>query len=407
MTDRLAIGHWPLVIGYWLLVNLCCPFGTVSAGIASQLGSPPVCAIHWLPDPADKHKFVVQVSGLDAVTIEELRRADWSPGQWQQLLSVHAEAGDSTADMAVPAMLGAYRIDGGVLRFEPQFPLEPGVRYRAAFDPNRLPSATRAGPMLLTAVFQLPTRVSKPSTVVAQIYPTAGLLPENLLKFYLHFSAAMSRGHIYDFIHLRDEQGKDVELPFLEIDEELWDPAMTRLTLFIDPGRIKRGVRPLEEVGPALQEGKRYRLVIDRAWKDGSGNPLKESFQKSFKVGPPDRQPPDPGHWKIRAPKSGTRDAITVTFPKPLDHALAQRLIQVTTESGELVQGQTALHDEERQWTLVPLAPWHRGPHRLIIATTIEDLAGNNVGKPFEVDLFDEIPGHLTSPSVKLPFEIR
>ena len=32
-----------------------------------------------------------------------------------------------------------------------------------------------------------------------------------------------------------------IELPFLEIDEELWDPAMMRLTLFIDPGRIKRG----------------------------------------------------------------------------------------------------------------------------------------------------------------------
>ncbi len=304
-------------------------------------------------------------------------------------------------------MLGTYRIDGDALCFEPRFPLEPGMRYRAAFDENRIPGATGTGTRLLTAVFELPPRSLKPSTVVTHIYPSAGVLPENLLKFYLHFSAPMSRGHIYDFIHLRDEQGKDVELPFLEIDEELWDPAMTRLTLFIDPGRIKRGVRPLEEVGPALQEGKWYRLVIDRAWKDGSGHPLKDSFQKSFRVGPPDRQPPDPGQWKIRAPRSGTRDAVTIAFSEPLDYALAQRLIQVTTESGELIPGQTALRDEERQWTLMPGAPWHRGAYRVIVATTIEDLAGNNVGKPFEVDLFDEIPGHLASPSVKLPFEVR
>jgi hypothetical protein len=50
---------------------------------------------------------------------------------------------------------------------------------------------------------------------------------------------------------------------------------MMRLTLFIDPGRIKRGVLPLEEVGPALEEGKRYTLMIDRDLKDGTGNPLK------------------------------------------------------------------------------------------------------------------------------------
>jgi hypothetical protein len=65
---------------------------------------------------------------------------------------------------------------------------------------------------------------------------------------------------------------------------------MTRLTLFIDPGRIKRGVLPLEEVGPSLEAGKSYTLVIDREWIDGSGNPLQESFEKTFKVGPPDRR---------------------------------------------------------------------------------------------------------------------
>jgi len=35
----------------------------------------------------------------------------------------------------------------------------------------------------------------------------------------------MQRGHIYDYIHLRNEAGQNVELPFLEIDEELWNPA--------------------------------------------------------------------------------------------------------------------------------------------------------------------------------------
>ena len=69
----------------------------------------------------------------------------------------------------------------------------------------------------------------------------------------------MSRGHIYDHIRLLDAQGAPVELPFLEIDEELWNAEMTRLTLFIDPGRIKRGVKPLEEIGPSLVAGQTTR----------------------------------------------------------------------------------------------------------------------------------------------------
>jgi hypothetical protein len=90
-----------------------------------------------------------------------------------------------------------------------------------------------------------------------------------------------------------------------------------------------------------------------------------------------------------------------------MDQALAQRVIHVTTESGQRIQGQAALQDEERQWTFVPEAPWPRGAHRLMVETTIEDLAGNNIGKPFEVDLFNDVPGSLTNATVKLPFEIR
>ena len=34
--------------------------------------------------------------------------------------------------------LGFVPSDGDVIRFEPRFPLEPGMRYRAEFDPDRL-----------------------------------------------------------------------------------------------------------------------------------------------------------------------------------------------------------------------------------------------------------------------------
>jgi hypothetical protein len=364
-------------------------------------------SIRWTSDPADTNRFAVEVSGLEANALQTLRASNWDVKQWQRLLSAYVEQEDLFAEVGLPPMLGVYRVEAGVLRFQPQFPQEPGLTYRAIFRPAHLPGKQRNKADLIAATFQVPSRSSSSTTTVRQIYPSADVLPENLLKFYVHFSAPMSRGHIYDHIHLRDDSGKEVELPFLEIDEELWDPAMTRLTLFIDPGRIKRGVRPLEDVGPALQEGRRYTLLIDSAWRDGWGNPLKEEFQKEFKVGPSDREPPDPGLWKVQSPQPETRQPLTITFSEPMDQALAQRVIRVGRESGEPVEGRAELADQERRWTFTPLAPWRRGAYRLLVQKTIEDLAGNNIGKPFEVDLFDGIQRRLNTATVNLPFEVR
>jgi hypothetical protein len=259
----------------------------------------------------------------------------------------------------------------------------------------------------LVAAYQLPARRSAESTIVSAVYPSADELPENLLKFYLHFSAPMSRGRVYQHIHLLDAAGHDVELPFLELDQELWDPAMTRLTLLLDPGRIKRGVRPLEEVGSSLQPGRRYTLVIDRSWPDAAGQPLQADYRKSFTVSAAERTPPAPSDWRVTAPAAGSRAPLEVDFPRPLDRALALRLIRVAAPDGRDLDGAVDVSDQERRWTFTPAAPWSAGAHALVIATTIEDLAGNNIGKAFDVDVFEDVQRSLTSETVRLPFTVK
>ncbi len=356
-------------------------------------------AIRWTPDAAHANKIAVEVTGLPSATLQQLQRLRWSPSQWQQLFAVYTEQADV-------AMLGAYRVQADVLRFQPQFPLEPGLTYRAEFRPAQLPRQINAPP--LTSTLRLPPRDSTPTTTVTQVYPSSDVVPENLLKFYIHFSAPMQRGNIYDHIQLRDDStGKLVELPFLEIDEELWDTTLTRLTVFIDPGRIKRGVLPLEEIGPSLQAGQSYTLVIRSAWKDGNGAPLKAAFEKSFRVVAPDRAPPDPKLWQLQPPSADTRAPLIVTFPEPMEHALALRLITVVNAAGQVVAGQPTLTDREQRWSFTPHTTWPRGTYRLVIQTTLEDLAGNNIGKPFEVDLFTGVERHLKTASVQLSFEVR
>ena len=332
-----------------------------------------------------------------------LQSTNWPATNWPAVLSVFVEQ-PGTAPMP---MLGEHRIEGTLLRFAPAFPLEPGLRYRAVFDSGQLPGAPSPASGKTAAALQIPVRPERATTTVTQVYPSDDVLPENLLKFYVHFSAPMSRGDIYAHIHLLNEANQPVELPFLELAEELWSTDMMRLTLFIDPGRIKREVKPLEDLGPALVAGRRFTLVIGRGWRDAAGNPLRQAFTKRFLVGPPDREPPDPRRWGYQAPPIRTRDPLAVDFAEPMDAALALRLIRVVDALGRAVPGQPFLTERERIWKFLPLHSWKAGAYSLMVETTIEDLAGNNIGKPFEVDVFDGVAKRLERKTVTLPFQLR
>jgi hypothetical protein len=294
-----------------------------------------------------------------------------------------------------------------VVRFEPRFPLARGVRYRAVFRGARLPGGGGAAKAPLEVVLELPGPKRVASTVVRAVYPSADRLPENQLKFYLHFSAPMAAGDSYRHVRLLDAGGKAVDLPFLELDQELWTRDGKRLTLFLDPGRIKRGLKPREEVGPVLEEGKRYTLLIDRTWLDAEGNPLKEPFRKAFSVGAPDDKPPDPKTWKLAAPAAGTRAALRVTFPKPMDHALLHHMLWVTDPAGRKVAGTVAVSGQEKAWQFTPQAAWRAGAHHLVADTQLEDLAGNGIGRPFEVDVFRPVERAVKEETVRVRFEVR
>lgn len=317
------------------------------------------------------------------------RVSGWQPGPepaagWSSLLTLYAGAGD------VPPLAGSYAVEGGVLTFRPRYPLAPGIRIRAIFDSKEF-------------AFEIPKAAPLPSTTrVAEIYPTAHVLPENELKLYLCFTAPMQAGEAWAHVHLLDAEQKAVELPFLEIAQELWSPDRRRLTVLFDPGRIKRGLLPLREIGPSIQAGKSYTLVVDREWQDGRGAPLAEGFRKAFRVAPADRQPIDPTRWRITPPRAGTREPLVVAFGEPLDYAMLQHAIEVAG-----VKGSIELGPEEREWRLTPDSPWRASEYRLEVQTALEDLAGNRVGRAFDVDTFEKVTEKIVRDTVSLPFRVR
>jgi hypothetical protein len=376
--------------------------GALALASAVASAAPNAVAIRLKGKAEADPRAVFEVTGIDAADLRNLTRTQLTAEQWQALFAVYA--GERPADGQQPAMLGSYRVEGQVLRFEPRFPLAPGVRYRAVFDPSKLPG--RPGKAdLVAAEFTLPKPKTVPA-VVEQIYPSRGKLPENQLKFYIHFSAPMGQGNSYRHIRLFTASGKEVVSPWLELGEELWSPDGKRFTLFIDPGRIKHGLKPREDLGPVLEAGKTYTLVIDRAWTDANGNPLKETYRKTFQAVAAEEKPIDEKTWKVHTPPPGATEPLIVTFPRPLDHAMLHRVLWVTDAKGEKVPGTVKVTDEETRWQFTPERPWRPGAYRLVADVTLEDLAGNQVGQPFEVDVFKPIQRERQLKTVELPFEV-
>jgi hypothetical protein len=354
---------------------------------------------------------VIACGGLDDKTIGELARHPERAARFLTVVTVHDQKEPLEGQTGRPPLLGSYQLlescqvaggERGVgIKFRARFPAEPGVTYRAVYRPP----GRRGKPFVVHRSIPV-APASKPTTTVLRVSPSADTLPENLLRFYLEFSAPMSRGEAYEHVRLLDANGKPLDLPFLELGEELWDPRGVRFTLLFDPGRIKTGLKPREDLGPVLEKGKPYTLVVDRGWHDAAGNPLKAEFRKPFGVGPPDMTPPDPSNWQLDRPAAETRKPLVAHFPEPLDRAMLARVLAVVDAKDQRVPGRAEVGNDETSWSFTPETSWQTGRYRLLVDRALEDRAGNSVGRPFEVDVFDKVERTPTTGTVALPFSV-
>ena len=330
-----------------------------------------------------------------------LRAADLSAEDQARLFAVYVDVTGGNPAGQLPAVSGAYRLEEGVLVFEPRYPPAPGVSYRVVVDPVAvdLPGSSS------TLTFDV-ARPERPPTVVDQVYPSTDVLPENQLKLYVHFSAAMARGEAYRHIRLLDADGAEVQLALLELDQELWTRDFRRFTILFDPGRIKTGLVPNLEAGRALVPGRTYTLVIGREWRDANSQPLAGEYRKTFRAGPFDDVAPDISTWRLGVPDAGTSDPVTVTFPEPMDHGLLDGLIAIVNAGGDVLQGSMEIGNEETRWLFVPASPWEAGNYELVAGTELEDLAGNALNGLFEVDVFEVDQTGAVPETESLPFSI-
>ena len=282
-----------------------------------------------------------------------------------------------TAGASTP-IAGRYVVSDTSLSFKPSFGFEPGQNYIARF--------VESGDLKEVA-FSL-SRASFVSAAVTAIYPSGDVLPENTLRFYLHFSVPMQPQVAFDFIRLVDASGNSDQAAFMRFKQELWNEDRTRLTVLIDPGRIKREVATNVELGPALLSGHSYSLVVDGGWPSADGASVLTGFKKTFHVADALRTRPNTNLWTLNLPCVGTLAPLTIELDRPFDRHSLPRSLRIEAVGGAAIEGRIDIENHERFVRFTPNFTWFDNNLRLIVSSALEDVASNNF-----VDLLDHVAG--------------
>jgi hypothetical protein len=273
---------------------------------------------------------------------------------------------------------GSWELSGEVARFTPRFAAVPGTEYAVVGRRDDGHEAWRE----LTRV-SVPDANGVPVTVVESIDPGIQWVPANLLRFSVTFSSAMDEGSAAGHIHLLDETGTVMPGTLLEMPPELWDRSRRRLTVLVEPGRIKRGLQPHVQAGAPLREGSTVTLVVDSGLRDAEGSHLLAGASRTYRVRAPLRSRVDPSLWDVRWPETDN-SPLVVRFDRPLDRALVRRFLRVTDRDGRSVPGHSSLDRDALVWVFTPAVG---GDLKLSVDTRLEDLAGNSVRRVFDRDL--------------------
>ena len=191
----------------------------------------------------------VDVEGLPPEDLAQLQRAALTRDEWTALLRVQVATDDTPAPER-PAVLGAYSVADGVLRFMPQFPFEPGTALRRRL--RSFPAVVgrrRPGSGVASTPDQDDGRSSRrvkrhPATRVLEVYPTARSPRESTAALHRVLGADESAERCARMFDCSMTDGKAVVDPFLPLEVDLWNEDRTRYTLLFDPGRVKRGILP-------------------------------------------------------------------------------------------------------------------------------------------------------------------
>lgn len=232
--------------------------------------------------------------------------------------------------------------------------------------------------------FKIPIASDYQHLTIQSIFPSKTTLPANILKWYIQFSQPVNRANIYDHIHFYDANGTKIPRAILPLENALLNEAGTLLTIWIEPGRQKRGLGPNEKLGSVFEVGQQYSLVISKNLRDKNGLKMPQDLIHHFSTIENDRISPNAKKWKIESPKVNSQNTLQINFQESIDYGSALHAFKIINSTGEEISGHWSWTDFESTLLFTPKNDWAPDTYQIIVLTSIEDLAGNNLNRLFD-----------------------
>lgn len=237
--------------------------------------------------------------------------------------------------------------------------------------------------LVLFACTHAPERSVPPK--VTRILPASPSIAVNVLRFSVEFDRPMREGFSKGHVQITDADGKPLTGVLLDPVHELWDRSHRRLTLILDPGRVKTGVGLNQQFGRAFEVGQKIRVVVAAGWPDTYDVPSQEAAVNEYIIGPVDEAQLSLSAWTISWPARHTRAPLKIGFPEELDLVSVLTFVKVRRSDAKgALAGEVRYAPETRQWSFTPESPWTEAAHELVVSERLEDLAGNNLQNAFE-----------------------
>lgn len=280
-------------------------------------------------------------------------------------------------------VLGTYEeARNGYMRFTPAIPFTEGQVYEVIENGKDY---------LKFTPFKAIKRTGNKMPMVTGIYPEVDTVPENLLKMYITFSVPVDATQsIHDHITVYDTRSKETRDIFLKLENELWNQDRTAVTLWLDPGRIKKDLIPNKEQGNPIIKFRTYELIVVDNLRDMNGNRI-DSMRKKFFVSHRDETKPSVNSWKIHSPAKATKEALKIGFKEALDAMLVLETISIYSSENQIIEGDFQLLDQGKSLQFLPKTTWSSGDYTIKVESRLEDLAGNNLNRLFDVDLEKDV----------------
>ncbi len=241
---------------------------------------------------------------------------------------------------------------------------------------------------------------------VEAIYPSASILPSNILKWHIQFSRPINKTNVYEHIQFVDNYGEEISKAILPIENTLTNSKGTLLTLWIEPGRQKRDLIPNQQLGPVFVSGNDYKIIINKELKDQNGVPMLQTSAHKFTIADADRDLINISSWEVLPPVLKTKSSLIINCHESLDYTSALNGVFVIYNNKK-VAGNWEIKDNETKLIFNPLKIWNKGNYIILFNSKIEDLSGNNLNRLFDHKIENNINNSEPKKEFKLEFNIR